>query len=156
MSLTLHLGVTEIPYANNPQLSAKQRKKSKASTQTTGDVAEILEAEYHIMQIFFNLHDKGIAKDLESSLEGALENLLAGAPLGGNAFAEAESEIEQRFKNFLTNREMETLGYPGVPTQAALEGVNHRLKHPYKKSNPRRPSFIDTGLYESSFKAWVD
>ena len=156
MSITLHLGVTEIPYANNPQLSAKQRKKSKASTQTTGDVAEILEAEYHIMQIFFNLHDKGIAKDLESSLEGALENLLTGAPLGGNAFAEAESEIEQRFKNFLTNREMETLGYPGVPTQAALAGINHRLKHPYKKSNPRRPSFVDTGLYESSFKAWVD
>lgn len=156
MTITLHLGVSEIPYSNNPQLTPKQRKKSKAATQTTGDVAEILEAEYHIMQVFFNLHDKDIAKDLESSLGGALEDLLSEVPLGGNAFAAAESEIEKRFDNFLTNREMESLGYPGVPTQAALDGVNHSFAKPYKKGNPRRPSFVDTGLYRATFKAWVD
>lgn len=156
MTITLHLGVVDVPYAHNPELKPKQRKKRSASTMTTGDVADILEAKYHVMRIFFETHKADIAKDLESSLEGALENLLLGAPLGANAFAAAEGDVEKRFKDFLTNREMEGLGYPGVPTQAALDGVNHRLKHPYRKSNPRRPSFVDTGLYENSFRAWVD
>jgi len=48
---------------------------------------------------------------------------------------------------------METLGYPGVPTRAALMGVNSRLK---KRRGKRRPSFRDTGLYQASFMAWVD
>jgi hypothetical protein len=38
---------------------------------------------------------------------------------------------------------------------AALHGVSHRFKHPYAR-RARRPSFIDTGLYQNSFAAWVD
>ncbi len=153
---TLHLGVIDIPYANAPKKN--QRRAGTAGTQTTGDVAEWLEADYHVMEIFFEAHRDDIAVDLEDSLAGALESALMGAANLGtfDPTGHAMSQIEDRFKNFLLSREIENIGVPGVPTQAALQGINHRLRHPYRRSNPRRPSFIDTGLYESSFKSWMD
>jgi hypothetical protein len=135
----IHLGVVDIPYSNAPT--------------STGDVAETLEDKYHIMQVFYEEHKDDIASDLESSLAGQLENMLAGAPPPNNPFGSANSAIEDRFKRFLSEAEMDRLGYPGVPTQAALRGVNHRLG--INKGSPR-PSFIDTGLYESSMVCWVD
>jgi len=135
----IHLGVSDIPYAEG--------------TQTTGDVAEILEDKYHVMQVFYEQHKEDMAADLESSLAGQLENMMAGAPPPNKPFGSAESAIEDRFRRFLGEGEIETLGYPGIPTKAALAGVNHRLET--NKGSPRR-SFIDTGLYESSFTCWVD
>jgi hypothetical protein len=44
----------------------------------------------------------------------------------------------------------------GIKTLAARRGVSHLLPHPYSKNNPPRPSFIDTGLYRKSFRAWVE
>lgn len=136
----LHLGVIDVPYA---------RRGGK----TTGDVAEILEAKYHVMEMFYQQNEVFVAKSLEKSVAGTLESLLLGAPLSIDAFGAGTSRIEDRFKQFLSRREIERLSYPGVPTQAALKGVSHRLKG--KRSGRRRPSFIDTGLYQSSFKAWV-
>jgi len=135
----IHLGVSDIPYAEG--------------TQTTGDVAEILEDKYHVMQVFYEQHKEDVAADLESSLAGQLENMMAGAPPPNKPFGSAESAIEDRFHRFLSEGEIEKLGYPGIPTQAALSGVNHRLK---SKKGSRRPSFIDTSLYLNSFVAWID
>jgi hypothetical protein len=135
----IHLGVSDIPYTDG--------------TQTTGDVAEILEDKYHVMQVFYEQHKEDVAADLESSLSGQLENMMAGSPPPNKPFGSAESAIEDRFRRFLSEAEMDKLGYPGVPTAAALAGVSHRLK--IKKGSPR-PSFIDTGLYESSMVCWVD
>ena len=147
MGLALHLGVVDIPY---------QAPGKSKSTTTTGDVAEILEAKYHVMRLFFELHGPFCAKALEKGLAGALEHLLMGAPTKLDPFAEGAGQISDRFKQFLNNREIERLGYPGVPTKAALKGVNHRFAHPYAKANKRRPSFIDTTLYQDSMRAWVD
>jgi hypothetical protein len=155
---TLHLGVIDLPYGYSPPKAKKNSKsRLKASTVlTTGDVAEILEAKYHPFEIFWQLKQKKIVKELENGLAGQLESILMGAPLTVQPFDGACSKIEGMFKDFLTNREMERLGFPGVPTQAALDGVNKRLLHPYSKDNPRRPSFINTGQYQASAKAWVD
>jgi hypothetical protein len=163
----LHLGVVDVPYAHYehkekvPQ--AKKGKankpikpKSDAATKTTGDVAEILEAKYGIMDNFMFAHQPDVASALEDSIAGALESLIMGAPVGPNPFASAETEITSMFKNFLATSAIEHMGVEGVPTQAALDGVNHRLKHPYAKGNPRRPSFIDTGMYQSHFTCWVE
>lgn len=139
---TLHLGVVDVPYAD-------------AGGKTTGDVAEILEDKYHVMRIFFELHDKRIAEWLEDGLSGSLENLLAGAPPRNDVFGEAMEKIQIRFRHFLANKEMDALGYPGIPTAASLKGVSHRFKRPYKR-RPARPSFIDTGAYQKNFKAWID
>lgn len=154
--MILHLGVIDIPYAQAPK--RHQRKAGTGGTQTTGDVAGWLENRYHVMEIFAEAKGDKIAAALEDSLSGALESALMGAA-NMNSYdptGKAMTDIEDAFKVFLSSQEIEKLGYPGVPTQAALDGVNHRLKRPYAKSNPRRPSFIDTGLYESSFKAWID
>jgi hypothetical protein len=160
----LHLGVYDFPYKSQPTSASKGKgKKSKTKSKlksstawSTGDVAEILEAKYHVMEIFFQLKENKIAKSLENSLAGALESLMMGAPPTLDPFGAATANLDQMFKDFLTNKEMEKVGYPGVPTQAALKGINHRLLHPYSSNNPRRPSFIDTGQFQSSFHAWIE
>ena len=167
---TLHLGVVDLPYVEaEPPAKRKARlaknakrvlpaklKHPEANEKTTGDVAEILEAKYGVMEAFFENKEEKIVGLLTESLAGALEDLVAGAPSADrDPFAEGSSKIEEEFKEFLSSREAETVGIEGTPTKAALRGVHHRFKHPYAKSNPRRPSFIDTGLYQASMKAWV-
>lgn len=169
MTITLHLGVIDVPYVENePDRKRKARLAKNAKRvlpeklrhadsqyKTTGDVATILEDKYGVMEAFFDNKEVGIVGMLEESLAGALENIVAGGPPGFDPFAGGLSKIEESFKDFLSSREAETIGIEGVPTEAAKRGVNHRLKHPYAKANPRRPSFIDTGLYQSSMKAWI-
>jgi hypothetical protein len=167
VTLTLHLGVIDVPYVDNePEGKRRARRLAKAAKAppppknaehtTTGDVATILEAKYGVMGAFFENHEVEIVGDLESGLSDALENLVGGGPVQLDAFGDATSKIEERFKAFLSSREAEAVGIPGTPTKAARRGVSHRKKHPYAKANPRRPSFIDTGLYQASMKAWVD
>ena len=163
MTITLHLGVTDIAYSwqepRKVKVSAKPgrrpKPKPKVRVTTTGDVAEILEAKYHVIRNFVELHPEVIEPMLEASVRGAIENLMLGASTSNDPFGAATAKIETAFQKFIDTREMEGIGYPGVPTKAALKGINHRLLHPYAKANPRRPSFRDTGLYADSFIAWV-
>ena len=149
--MKLQLGIIDLPYANAPRAPGS---KATSGTQTTGDVAGWLEDKYHIFLSFWTLHGDDIAKDMEHSLEGALNSMLNGAPANHDVFGSANSKIRARFSEFLMKQEMDGL-FPGVPTAAALRGVSHRMKRPYKRRAPR-PSFIDTGLFESSFKAWME
>ena len=150
----LYLGVADVPY-NEPPSPVKRVRKPKvtAATETTGDVAERLEDKYHIMRVFYEQHKIDVALALESSLAGALENLLMGAPSTVSPLGDGASKIQTAFKKFLSEKEMDRLGYPGIPTKASLMGTSHRFKG---KHGPPRPSFIDTSLYQSSFKAWID
>jgi hypothetical protein len=149
--MILHLGITDIPY-NRAQ---SRRSKRSAATITTGDVAEILEARYGIMAMFMKRHEHDVIADMENSIRGAVENVLVGAPINFELFNAGMQSVEGRFRRFIVEGEVEHSGIAGVPTQAALRGVNHRYKHPYRRRASRR-SFIDTGLYVQSFKAWVD
>ena len=142
MTLTLHLGVLDVPYSHSPEGT------------TTGDVAEILEAKYHPMEAFVELHLSEIAEDLAQGFQGTLESILMGAPPPSDPFATGTGKIEDRFKQFLSLGEMEALGYPGVPTKAAIERRSSRFKT--KRGPAQRPSFIETGQYQASFKAWID
>jgi hypothetical protein len=164
--ITLHLGVIDVPYsAHEHAEKVPQAKKGKANkpvkassgaTITTGDVAEILEEKYGILDSFAFARLPDIAKTLENSIAGELENLMMGAPVTGSPFKGAESSIATMMKQFVSSQAVESMGIAGVPTQAALDGVNHRLKHPYAKGNPRRPSFFDTHLMVNSYTAWFD
>lgn len=175
MSRILHLGVVDINYsevsspkakkAPKPTKSGKPRKlkarknpKSEvgAKAMTTGDVAAILEQKYHIMEIFAHEEKDTIERAIGEAYGDMIDASLRGHPIPPDLFAGACSTIDTKFKTFLDQGAMEKLGYPGVPTAAALAGVNHRLKHPYAKANPARRSFVDTGLYRSSFKSWMD
>jgi hypothetical protein len=148
VSLTLHLGVTEIPY------SQSGGKTKTTPNETTGDVADILEAKYGIMQFFFDHHAAEIAKVLEEGLAGSFESLLSGAPPRRDPFMSGVSKVEAMFRQFLERAEMNGQ-VAGVPTKASLKGVSHRFKHPSAKRGAR-PSFIDTALFEQSFRSWVD
>lgn len=152
--MILHLGVIDIPYAQAPP--RRRARKVTSGTQTTGDVAGWLENKYGVMQSFYDTKKDQVAAAIENGLQGALENMMMGrSSFAVDPFGAATSTIEDSFKQFLATKEIEGLGIAGVPTQAALRGVSHRMKRPYARRAPR-PSFIDTGLYQSSFKAWVD
>lgn len=150
--VTLHLGVLVQPYR-----SPGQSKKGRAvSAVTTGDVAEFLEAKYGLMGTFYKVHEHHIVEDLENSIAGALETMVMRRQPVAIPWDAATQKIQARFVDFISSKEAERVGIPGTPTQAAKRGVNHRLKHPYRRGNPRRPSFRDTYLYMNSFRAWTD
>jgi len=149
----LHLGVADQPYS---EPAPKDVNSTVKGAPTTGDVAQWLEDKYGVMQAFYTAHEQDIADSLSESVGDTMEALLMGAPTTMDAFGAANSRIEEMFKDFLSSGQAEQVGIEGAPTGAALRGVNHRLKHPYAKENPRRKSFIDTGLYQASFKAWCD
>lgn len=151
--MKLHFGVVDLPYSGAPR---GKRAKLKSGNQTTGDVAEILEDNYKVMEHFYELHGDEIAKSLEESVAGGLDSILTDqAPLTIDVFGDAMGEIEAMFRTMLDTKELERQGYLGIPTQAARDGVNHRFARPYVK-RASRPSFIDSGLFQSSFKAWME
>jgi hypothetical protein len=176
----LHLGVIDLAYLppqptgpagkapkrvpKKPRAKIHARWRAKYANLTTGDVAEILEAKYHIFEVFYREHEQDVANDVTDSMQGAVESYLMGAPLNLNPFGSATSSIENRMKQFLANREMDALGIPGVPTEAARFGVSHRYKSGFNRvkiggkfySGVARSSFIDTGLFQASMTAWVD
>jgi hypothetical protein len=167
MTFTLHLGVIEVPYTNTevgPNLKTLATPRGRQTIAkakvpddiSTGDVAEILEDKYHVMELFVEeLGLDTILKALDHSMAEGMANIIMGAPADLDITYEAMQELEAAFRIFIDQRELDGV-VPGVPTLAALKGVNHRLKHPYAKGNPERPSFKDTGLYQAAFKAWSD
>ncbi len=136
--MKLHLGVVDIPYAKDGT--------------STGDVAEFLEKKFHIMDKFYNMNEDFIAKEIENSLAGELESIMMGKPEGGDPFASAMNKTEQRFKEYITAEEH------GIVTKARMGGtetVGSRFKRQYRKARGRKTTFVDTGNYRKSFKAWV-
>ncbi|HEE1740657.1 TPA: hypothetical protein R7D02_000888 [Klebsiella pneumoniae] len=134
--ITFHLGVMDIPYEDE--------------NTTTGDVAEYLEEKYQIMQTFFDRYGNDIADLMSKDIALSLENMFAGVPPAKDPLAESMSKVHDLFVGFLDNCEMN--GLPGVPTRRALEGISKRFKN---KKGPPRPSFIDTGKYQATMRAWV-
>jgi hypothetical protein len=132
----LLLGVIDIPYADEPGT-------------TTGDVATILEGKYQIMEKFYDRHGDDMADELADGFAGALENIMAGGP-PNLPFQSGMPKTERAFRTFL---DLEEIKGDGIPTQAALDGVSKRFK---RNHGPRRPSFIDSGLYQASMKAWLE
>ena len=153
--MILHLGVIDVPYVQAP---SKRQRKRTGGTVTTGDVAGFLENRYNVMQIFFIENEAKIAGYLEESVRGTLENLLLGAPATNDPFGAATSEIDDRFKQFISQGEIEKLGIAGVPTQAALDRrAGKKRSTRFKKKRPGTGvSFVDSGLYISSFRSWID
>ena len=157
MTITLHLGVLDVPYTT--------------SGATTGEVAEKLEEDYGIMEFFAEEQAAFIGQALEKDLSNFLDKMLRGKELKSEPFNSSCQKIERLFKQSLTAEFMNGngSGSKAVPTRAALAGVSHRFADPYfvtrtskktgkvsKVKRKRRPSFIDTGTYRQSFKAWIE
>jgi len=132
---------------------AREAEHGASGPATTVTVAQALEAKYGVMATFYEQYADQITGALVHSIEGALEDIYAGSP-NVDPFAEAGQEIMEGFRHFLMSGEIETLGIPGVPTKAAQERKSSRFKS--GKNPNERPSFVDTSLYENSFRASVE
>ena len=176
---TLVLGVIDQLYVTPPPAITPGTRAKKSSVHqsfhgqygavSTGDVAQILEDKYHVMLVFFFAKETPITQLLCNEVGKTIKSISQGAPIPNNMYDGAMSRIQGMFKTFLSMSEIEGLGVPGVPTQAALDGVSHRfkgglnwirVKQPNGKFKKvygvRRPSFIDTGLYQANAKAWAE
>jgi len=134
--MRLNLGVIDIPYRN-------------AEGTSTGDVAEILEDKYQVMQRFFDMYDKDIVKDIEDGIAGAIENAFAGQK-NPNLFAGSMSKTEKRFRNYLDKEEH---GIQLKKHKAPKAGARKKMQ--YKKVE-HTTAFVSSGLFRLNFKAWIE
>jgi hypothetical protein len=162
VTVKLHLGVVDIPYGASTAPASRRGSSERPPTPpgrvSTGDVAEILERRYGVLQKFIDLHGQEVADELAAAMQERLEAVMMGgpAPAAGDAILPEGSlgAVEQIFRDMLNKRELDGQ-IPGVPTAASLRGVSHRMQNPYAQRGSR-PSFIDTGQYQTTFRAWVD
>lgn len=156
---TLVLGVENVAYTD---------KDAKGAT-TTGEVALILEKKYHVMETFFEIKKAKIGKILADGMAAQLATLMAGGPASKSVAPGAMQKIETSFRQFLDAGEMSQavaslsmserdyfMTSVGTFDGAASRGVSHRKKKPNSRKNKARPAFIDTGLYQSSFRAKIE
>ena len=138
--MKLVLGVVDVAYSD-PEVPGSV---------TTGEVADFLESKYHVMEVFYELHANDIAKDVGSAVAERIESILQGNPQESLKNLDV-GDIEQKFRQYLDLDEWQKTS--GQAIAAAKIGVSQR-----KKSRKRgvRPAFIDTGLYQKSFKAWLE
>ncbi|OYY59039.1 MAG: hypothetical protein B7Y55_01125 [Polynucleobacter sp. 35-46-207] len=134
---TLHFGVLDVAYVE------------EGRSTTTGDVATILEEKYGVMQMFIDLHEDEIGELLAHRMAGLINNVANDrpVPMGDVDFP----KVDAQFRDYLDKGEWEK--QTGMPTAAALAGKSKRKKS--GKYDGPRPSFVDTGLYQKSFKTWI-
>lgn len=138
---TLHFGFDRVYYPDGRM--------------TTTDVANILEDEYHIVEHFRDFHKVRIEEILHQALVDQMDTGAVKADL---------HKIEDLFKEFLNSRDIERLGIPGVPSRVSRRTI--KVGGYMRKGSPvrgyrrlggsLRPSFIHSGLYRDSFRAWLE
>jgi hypothetical protein len=176
--LKLHLGFEDHAYAaryepSSPLTATVKGKAPKRPTRgqqvygegkTTQEVAKDLETRYGLVEIFWSRVEDEFTEMLEDAFSDAIEQVMTvsemsvrdtgrAAVSGALGLSKETEKIERRFRQALSGKEFD--GLPGVPTLAAQRGVSHLRRHPYAKRGPR-PSFIDTGMYQRSFRAWIE
>jgi hypothetical protein len=163
--MKINLGFEDIPYASRysaqsplPASVKKRRPRRPFPSQqgygagkTTAQVATELEARYKIVETFYGLEEDNIAQDFEKSLGTSLESGMNGKSWDVN---HDTSKLENKFRRNLSSRKYDGV-IRGVPTKTSLRGVSHLRQNPYTL-RASRPSFIDTSLYQRSFKAWLE
>jgi hypothetical protein len=166
--MKLNFGFESFPYAarysaKSPLTAAtkKRRPKQLSAAQqaygqgkTTQQVAKDLENQYGIVEKFYEMEEDNIVDLVEEAFDEAIEKVMMMQRISKKGISDASTnKIEERFRKNLAERRYDGM-LPGVPTLASLRGVSHLLQHPYAKRGSR-PSFIDTGMYSRSFRAWV-
>ena len=153
MTVTLHLGVVEIPYVN----AAKHRRgKMPAARENvdTAAVAQILENKYGLLKTFYDRNEQAIVKIIELSYgKAAIDLIIQGKSMKMAPMMGANAAITALLKNWIATGGPAAAGVPGVPTKAALGGKSLRFKRGFRPG-PRQ-SFIDTGLFVGSLMAWT-
>jgi hypothetical protein len=147
LDLKLKLGVIDVPEPNG---------------NTSYGVGTILEKKYTLFSSYVEMHHKDIEHQLCEAIVGAFETFQATGHVAKKPFDAAGQELTLGLKQFIYKEELAGK-VAGVPTQAALEGVTtrkvgrgKRAKFKRTKTGVRRPSFIDSGIFEASTKVWIE
>lgn len=163
--MKLLLGFEDSPYSarysrQSPltaTMKGKGRKRLSPAQQaygqgkTVGQVATELENKYGIVETFYNLEESFIADNIEK----AFADSTAAGMMGGSWDPTWDpSKLDGMFRRALSSRRFDGL-IRGVPTKASIRGVTHLRRDPYAQ-RASRPSFIDTSLYQRSFRAWME
>lgn len=137
--MILHLGVDpeETPYADE-------------GSKTVGDVAEIIEDKFHVMQIFADMHEQDMADELSISYANAMDSIFSGRPMPKDFAASATAKIGDMFETYINTQEH---GIDLKKLRKPLAGS--RKKRQYRKAKAAT-AFLDTGLYRGAFKAWTE
>jgi hypothetical protein len=168
--MKLHLGFEDYAYharygLSSPLTQAVKRRAPKVMTRsqqvygegkTTVEVANELESKYHIVETFWEIEQDKFVEVLEDAFAEDIEEVMQmdRIPKAGGISDKETDKIEAKFRSSLSNQRFDGV-ISGVPTLAAQRGVSHLRQHPYARRGPR-PSFIDTGMYMRSFRAWVE
>jgi hypothetical protein len=166
--MKLMLGFESFPYparysAGSPLTASVKKRKPKILSRaqqsygqgkTTSDIANELETKYGIVEAFYELEEDNIIEMLEDAFGEDIEEVMTMEEPKTGIATEETDKIEKRFRTRLNREELHTRG--NVPTLAAQRGISHLRQHPYAKGATSRPSFVDTGLYQRSFRAWVE
>jgi hypothetical protein len=123
---------------------------------TTSEVAADLEARYKIVETFWEMEEDNFVEVIEEAFADDIEDVMqmGQVPKTGGISDRETDKIEKKFMQNLQSHKYDGV-ISGVPTTAAQRGVSHLYQKPYAKRAPR-PSFIDTGMYQRSFRAWVE
>ena len=164
--ITLHMGFINTPYTRETILrpitsarkeSSRSRRRGFSRTMTAEMVANILEGKYGIVETFSTIHEDEIKNIMHEGFKEVAERVMAERE--GHTTAKIKNlmkpstkQVEELFKSFLDHEEMNGMA-EGVPTRAAMRGIRHGRGRKTKRG--ARPSFIDTGIYRASFRAWV-
>jgi hypothetical protein len=122
---------------------------------SSSQVAIELETRYRIVETFYNLEeDNLIIPLLADDYRDLLDAQMSGLQTVATVTTRTTDKIEQRFRRNLTGRRYDGV-IRGVPTRTSQRGISHlRLKPSAARGS--RPSFVNTGLYMRSFKAWEE
>lgn len=156
--MKINLGFEAIPYTMKSSRTRKVLGKGTrihpgyGAGKNTADVAQELEEKYKVVEIYWEAIEEMVIEKLEDVYSDSIEEVLSmQKPPKKLLGDEYTGLLETGFRNYLDKEEH------GIKTAAAARGVSHLLPHPYSKNNPKpRPSFIDTGLYRSTFRAWIE
>jgi len=132
----LELGVMDGPHWSEDTESAT----------TVYEVALELESTYQVMGYFGHKNGQFIADSLASSIN---DNLAFIADRNVDVFDIAEDQIEERFREFLQNKELDGFvpdSEKPIPTMAAQKGIVRG-----EETGVPRQSFIDSGDYLNAF-----
>jgi hypothetical protein len=135
------LGTAKSPLAKYSVYKKRRYSKRYGENKTTGEVAQELEEKYGILDMFFEMEEDNIDDIIEDTFFEYAENVMMMQDYDKHALHERVAKLENKFKYALSNRRFDGR-ITGAPTKASLkEG---------------RASFIKSGLYRQSFRAWVD
>lgn len=142
--MKLVLGVLDVAYSD----------AGSSGAMTTGDVAKILEDRYHVMETFYESRRQQVGEWLADSVAGAIDALVRGRNVPPTF--DAEQKIEASFRAYLAANEWSGIVPITQQITAAQMGMSKRFKAGHSKGHKERPAFIDTGLYQASFRAWIE